>query len=82
VSRARVSQILKLLMLAPSIQEYILWLPPRTAGKECITERDLRKVVQEPRWDRQRFLFDQLIAAKRLDTSASPVLRHFGGKQN
>src|SRR5258708_30733425 len=62
VSRARVSQILKLLMLAPSIQEHLLWLPPRSAGSECITERDLRKVVQEPHWDRQRVLFDQLVA--------------------
>src|SRR4029077_19941358 len=41
VSRARMSQILKLLMLAPSIQERILWLPPRTAGEEGITERHL-----------------------------------------
>ena len=61
VSRARMSQIVKLLMLAPSIQEYILWLPPRRAGKEGITERDLRKVVREARWDRQRVLFDRLI---------------------
>ena len=30
VSRARISQILKLLTLAPSIQEHILGLPPRT----------------------------------------------------
>ena len=60
VSRARVSQIVKLLMLAPSIQEYILWLPPRTAGEESITERDLRKIVCEPRWDRQRLLFEKL----------------------
>jgi hypothetical protein len=35
VSRARISQILKLLTLAPSIQEHILSLPPRTAGVEC-----------------------------------------------
>ncbi len=61
VSRARVSQILKLLTLAPSIQEYILSLPPRTAGEEPITERDLRPVVREPRWDRQRLLFEKLI---------------------
>jgi hypothetical protein len=60
VSRARVSQILKLLLLAPSIQEQILWLPPRTAGAESITERDLRHVVREPRWDRQRALFEKL----------------------
>src|SRR5437868_4666889 len=61
VSRARVSQISKLLMLAPSIQEYILWLPPRTTGEESITERDLRNVVREPRWDRQRLLFEKLV---------------------
>ena len=64
VSRARVSQIMKLLMLAPSIQERLLRLPPRSAGSECITERDLRKVVQEPHWDRQRILFDQMMATK------------------
>src|SRR5579871_1292260 len=61
VSRARMSQILILLTLAPSLQEYILWLPPRTAGKEGVTERDLRNIVSEPRWDRQRVLFDKLL---------------------
>ncbi|MGC1580885.1 MAG: hypothetical protein WA766_05355 [Candidatus Acidiferrales bacterium] len=61
VSRARMSQILKLLSLAPSIQEYILSLPPRAAGKESITERDLRNIVREPRWDRQRVLFEKLV---------------------
>ena len=61
VTRARVSQILKLLLLAPSIQEHILWLPLRTAGQESITERHLRGIVREPRWDRQRSLFEKLI---------------------
>jgi hypothetical protein len=61
VTRARMSQILKLLTLAPSIQEYILWLPPRAAGKEGITERHLRGIVNEPRWDRQRVLFEKLV---------------------
>jgi hypothetical protein len=61
VSRARISQIVKLLTLAPSIQEHILGLPPRNAGEESITERDLRKIVDEPRWDRQRVLFEKLI---------------------
>jgi hypothetical protein len=60
VSRARISQILKLLTLAPSIQEYLLSLPPRTDA-EPITERDLRPVVREPRWDRQRLLFEKLV---------------------
>ena len=61
VSRARISQILKLLTLAPSIQEYILLLPPRAGGDDSITERDLRRVVREPRWDRQRVLFEQIL---------------------
>ena len=61
VSRARISQILKLLTLAPSIQEHILRLPPRTAGEESITERDLRTVLRETRWNRQRELFEKLI---------------------
>jgi hypothetical protein len=64
VSRARVSQILKLLALAPSIQEHLLFLPPRIPGDEPITERDLRRVVRELRWDRQRELFAQLVRVK------------------
>lgn len=61
VSRARMSQIVKLLTLAPSIQEHILWLPPRAGGEDPITERHLRKIVEEPRWDRQRELFEKLV---------------------
>ena len=60
VSRARVSQILNLLALAPSIQEQILFLSPRPAGDDPLTERDLRRVVRELRWDRQRELFERL----------------------
>jgi hypothetical protein len=55
------SQILNLLTLAPAIQEYILCLPTRSAGKEGITERHLRGIVNEPRWDRQRALFEKLV---------------------
>jgi hypothetical protein len=55
VTRARVTQIMNLLNLAPDLQECILWLPPRPA---CgITEREMRRIVGEVRWDRQRELF-------------------------
>jgi len=64
VSRARVSQILKLLTLAPSIQEHLLFLPPRIPGDEPITERDLRKLLREPRWDRQRERFIRLVGGQ------------------
>ena len=60
VSRARVSQILKLLTLAPAIQELILDLPPRSPGDKTLTERHLRMVLREPIWDRQRILFNRI----------------------
>jgi hypothetical protein len=44
VSRARVSQIMDLLNLAPEIQEEILFLP-KVVGREWVTERQLRSVV-------------------------------------
>ena len=54
VTRARVTQIMNLLSLAPDLQEYLLWLPPQA---ECrITEREMRRMVSEVRWDRQRAL--------------------------
>jgi hypothetical protein len=75
VSRARISQILKLLTLAPSIQEHLLFLPSRIAAYEPIHERDLRKVMREPRWDRQRELFAQLLAGKTLAQPKPPINR-------
>jgi hypothetical protein len=57
VTRARVTQIMNLLNLAPDIQESILWLPP-TSGRRII-EREMRQIAGEVRWDRQRVLFRQ-----------------------
>jgi hypothetical protein len=57
VTRARVTQIMNLLNLAPDIQEYLLWLPPRLGRR--ITEREMRQIAGEVRWDRQRVLFRQ-----------------------
>ncbi len=54
VSRARVTQIMNLLNLAPDIQEELLFLPPVEQGKDPVTERDLRAVVAEMDWGRQR----------------------------
>lgn len=42
VSRARVSQVMNLLCLAPDIQEQILFLPATKRGRDPVTERDLR----------------------------------------
>ena len=57
VSRARVTQIMNLLLLAPDIQEAILSLPPTTKGKDPITLRGLRRVFAEPSFARQRHLW-------------------------
>jgi hypothetical protein len=55
VSPARICQFMTLLHLAPAIQEYLLFLTGETIP---ITEPNLRKIAREPRWDRQRELFE------------------------
>ena len=54
VSRARVTQIMNLLNLAPDIQESILFLPRVETGRDPITERDLRPIAAELNWRKQR----------------------------
>ena len=54
VTRARLSQIMNLLCLAPDIQEAILFSPPVVSGRPQITERDVRPIAAEASWARQR----------------------------
>ncbi len=54
ISRARVTQIMDLLLLAPEIQAEILFLPPLERGKDLITERCLRRIISKLDWDQQR----------------------------
>jgi hypothetical protein len=67
VSKARVSQIMALLDLAPSIQEEILLMPRVRAGRDVVTERSLRGIVAEADWDAQITLWNAIYrpAAKR-----------------
>ena len=60
VTRARMTQIANLLLLAPQIQEAILDLPPVTNGRDPVSERALRRIVAEPDWTRQRLLWDEV----------------------
>jgi hypothetical protein len=53
LTRARVTQVMNLLLLAPSIQESILELSAVTSGPDPVTERSLRGIVAEPDWGRQ-----------------------------
>jgi len=56
VTRARITQIMKLLDLAPDIQEQILFLPPING----LNERNLRPIVRTIDWDEQRRMFHQI----------------------
>jgi hypothetical protein len=65
VTRARMTQIMKLLNLAPDIQEQILFLPP----VDGLNERNLRPIVRLIDWDKQRSLFHKLILPPRATES-------------
>ena len=60
MTRARISQITSLLLLAPRIQEAILDLPMVTSGRDPITERLLRAIVAEPDWGGQMELWNKV----------------------
>jgi len=53
LTRARVTQILDLLLLAPDIQEQIIFLE-RVDGREPVTERALRPLLGTQSWAEQR----------------------------
>ena len=53
ISRARASQVMNLLLLAPDIQEEILAQPPTTSGEDPISERQIRTIAVEPLWSQQ-----------------------------
>ena len=60
VSRARVTQIMNLLHLAPDIQEEVLFLPRIERGKEPVQERHLRPIAAVPCWGKQRQMWKTL----------------------
>ncbi|MCK4626401.1 MAG: hypothetical protein KAV00_13870 [Phycisphaerae bacterium] len=72
VSRARVTQIMNLLHLAPDIQEEILFLPRVSEGRDPITERHLRHIAADPDWKKQRRLWQKLVTSSRLARAKYP----------
>jgi hypothetical protein len=58
-TRARVSQVMNLLLLAPDIQEEILGMVA-TPGREPVTERHLREVVKTVVWGEQRLVWSKI----------------------
>jgi hypothetical protein len=61
VTRARMTQIMNLLNLAPDIQEEMLFLPKTMTGRDPVSERNVRCVTAIARWDRQRKLWHEMI---------------------
>src|SRR5262245_21892871 len=60
VTRARVSQIMNLLNLAPDLQETLLDLPRVERGRDPIILAELQPIASTPDWRRQRKLWDDL----------------------
>jgi hypothetical protein len=63
VTRARISQVMALLSLAPDIQEQILYLPRTVRGRDPIQMYDLLPLTTMLDWKTQRRLWEQLRAA-------------------
>jgi len=63
VSRARISQVMNLLILAPDIQEAILFLPRTERGRDPIRESHLRPITAVPDWHQQRRMWRALLAS-------------------
>ena len=67
VSRARVTQIMNLLLLAPDIQEEILFLPRTHHGRDPIRERHIRPITTALDWRKQRRLWKQLLEEQNIE---------------
>ena len=64
VTRARITQIMNLLNLAPDIQEEILFLPRTVKGRDRLREKEVRPIAAVPHWSRQRKMWAKLTAER------------------
>jgi hypothetical protein len=60
VTRARLTQVMNLTLLAPDLQEALLFLPPVAAGRDPVKEWQVRPIAAEPVWAEQRRLWRRL----------------------
>lgn len=61
ITRARATQIMNLLHLAPDILETILFLPLVESGRDPIRERQVRPIAAVIDWAKQRTLWQELM---------------------
>jgi hypothetical protein len=64
-TRARITTMMDLTLLAPDIQEALLHLGPVTARGDSITERDLRRIAATTAWSGQRAVWKKLRRSER-----------------
>ena len=62
VSRARITQIMNLLLLAPDIQEQILLLLPASGRRDPVRLAQLQPIARIPHWGQQRRLWATIFA--------------------
>jgi len=61
VTRARISQVLNLLYLAPDLQEAVLFLPRTKRGRDPIPLWRLQPIASTRDWKKQRALWASLM---------------------
>ncbi len=77
VSRPRMTQIMNLLLLAPDIQEAILFLPPTDGRRASVRERDMRPICAATEWSKQRRMWGHLVGSR--DSAAADPARSPAG---
>jgi hypothetical protein len=65
VSRARITQIMNLALLAPDIQEQLLFLSPDNCGRARLRLSQLQPIARICNWQEQRRLWAALTGALR-----------------
>ncbi len=64
VTRARMSQIMSLIHLAPDIIETLLFLPPVESGRDPIVLRDILPIAAVVDWSKQRRMWADSVKDK------------------
>jgi hypothetical protein len=75
VTRARISQILSLLNLAPALQEAVLFWPPTERGRDPVILHDLLPLAAAYDWRKQRKMWRRL--GEGCGDRSHPRLLHF-----
>jgi hypothetical protein len=76
VTRARLTQIMNLLLLAPDIQERLLHIGANASLCPVPAERQLRQVIAAADWQTQRRLFAKLSEISIVSASLQTTAEH------